>query len=105
VKFLQGTPHIGLGVLDGTLRIPGQGGGAGPVAAGQRGGGAPPQIVTGAPAGQRGGGLRGGGGGGPVQTGPRREVRWLVSVEDDSPLKVIVSSQKGGTAVKDLTVK
>ena len=106
VKFLQGTPHIGLGVLDGTLRIPSPSGGAGPNAPGQRGGGAPPQGRTGAPpAGQRGLGARGGDAAGPAQTGPRREVRWLVAVEGDSPLKVIVTSQKGGTAVKDLTVK
>jgi hypothetical protein len=40
-----------------------------------------------------------------TQTGPRREVKWLVAVEGDSPLKVVVTSQKGGTAVRDLAVK
>jgi len=106
-KFLQGAPHVGLGVLDGTLRIPGQSGTAGTATIGQRGGGAPPQVTTaspGAPSGQRGGGARGGAAQ-PAQTGPRREVKWLVAVEGDAPLKVVVTSQKGGTAVKDLAVR
>jgi len=34
----------------------------------------------------------------------RREVRWLVAVEGESPLKVVVSSQKGGTKVKELGI-
>ena len=38
-------------------------------------------------------------------TGPRREVKWLVAVEGDAPLKIVVTSQKGGTAVKELVVK
>ena len=107
MKFLQGSPHIGLGVLDGTLRIPGQGAVAGPAAAGQRGGGAPPQVTTpraGAPAGQRGRGERAGAAQ-VAQTGPRRDVKWLVAVEGDVLLKVIVTSQKGGTAVKELAVR
>jgi hypothetical protein len=37
-------------------------------------------------------------------TANRREVRWLVAIEGDSPLKVVVSSQKGGTKVKELGV-
>ena len=41
----------------------------------------------------------------PVQTGPRREVRWLVAVEGNAPLKIVVSSEKGGTAVRELTVR
>lgn len=103
-KFLQGTPHIGLGVLDGTLRIPGQAGAPGGASTGQRGGGAPPPAVAAAPAGQRGGGARGGAAQ-PVQSGPRREVKWLVAVEGDAPLKIVLTSQKGGTAVKDLAVR
>ena len=106
-KFLQGTPHIGLGVLDGTMRIPGQGTAAGAATLGPRGGGAPPSVSgppSGAPTGQRGGGARGGAAQ-PAQTGPRREVKWLVALEGDAPLKVVVTSQKGGTAVKDLAVR
>jgi hypothetical protein len=102
-KFLQGSPHIGLGVLDGTLRIPGQAGAPGGASLGQRGGNTPP-AVTAAPAGQRGGGARGGAAA-PVQTGPRREVKWLVAVEGDAPLKIVVTSQKGGTVVKELAVR
>jgi hypothetical protein len=107
MKFLQGSPHIGLGVLDGTLRIPGPGAVAGPAGSGQRGGGAPPQVSTPrarAPAGQRGMGARAGATQ-IAQTGPRREVKWLVAVEGDFLLKVVVTSQKGGTAVKELAVR
>jgi hypothetical protein len=39
------------------------------------------------------------------QTGPKREVTWLVAVEGDAPLKVAVVSQKGGTVVKDVKVR
>jgi len=108
--FLQGEPFTRLGVLDGQMRIPGV-----PAAAqapGQRGtgGGAAPQLtqlmpagMPGFPGGQR--GQRGAEAQRPQQTGPRREVKWLVAVEGGAPLKVIVTSQKGGTAVKELVVK
>lgn len=39
------------------------------------------------------------------QTGPKREVKWLVAVEGDTPLKVVVTSQKGGTKVKDIAIQ
>ena len=42
---------------------------------------------------------------GEKQTGLSREVRWLIAVEGDSPLKLIVSSQKGGTRLKNLEVQ
>jgi hypothetical protein len=51
---------------------------------------------------------RRGGPPGPAQVrqgGARREVRWLVAVEGDSPLKIVVSSQKGGTRVQDVKVR
>jgi len=35
----------------------------------------------------------------------RAEVRWLIGVKGDVPLKIVVSSQKGGTVVKEITVK
>ncbi len=109
IKFLQGDPCQRLGVLDGQMKIPGSEG----VAAGpQRGapaGGAPPTIMPqmppgmpGMPGGQRGMGARPAL---PQPTGPKREVKWLVAIEGDSPLKVVVTSQKGGTAVKELAVK
>ena len=111
LTFLQGEPYQKLGVLDGTLAIPGMGVGAASAAGQRRGaGGGPPQLspqmppgIPGMPAGQR---SPSGGRAAQVQpTGPRREVKWLVAVEGDTPLKVVVSSQKGGTAVKDLAPK
>ena len=36
--------------------------------------------------------------------GNRREVKWLVAIDGDSPLKVVVSSQKGGTKVRELRI-
>jgi uncharacterized Zn-binding protein involved in type VI secretion len=36
--------------------------------------------------------------------GNRREVNWLIAIEGDSPLKVVVSSQKGGTKVRELRI-
>jgi len=38
------------------------------------------------------------------QAGPTRQVTWLVAIEGDSSLKVVLCSQKGGTRVKDLLV-
>jgi hypothetical protein len=40
---------------------------------------------------------------GEKQTGPRREVKWVIAVEGDTPLQVILSSQKGGTKIKSIT--
>jgi len=39
------------------------------------------------------------------QKGPKRTVKWLVAVEGDAPLKVVVTSQKGGTKVKNLSIQ
>jgi len=39
------------------------------------------------------------------QTGNTREVTWLISIEGDSPLKLVLTSQKGGTKVRNLTVR
>jgi hypothetical protein len=36
--------------------------------------------------------------------GTQREVRWVIAVEGKTPLKIVLSSQKGGTVVKDLKV-
>ncbi len=35
----------------------------------------------------------------------RSEVKWIIGVKGDTPLRIVVSSQKGGTVVKELTVK
>jgi len=34
-----------------------------------------------------------------------REVSWLVAVEGDEPLKLVLSSQKGGTVVREITLR
>jgi len=101
IKFLQGDPWQSLGVLDGTMELPG----GGPAA------GAPGQVRTASPAqgpqtaqpramAQAAG--RGGAGG---QAGNTREVSWLVSLDGNTPLKIVLTSQKGGTRVHELTVR
>ncbi|MFH1944892.1 MAG: hypothetical protein ABIK95_04625, partial [Acidobacteriota bacterium] len=102
VRFLQGTPYQILGVLDGTLTIPGVGG--------QRAAAPPDQAQSrmmmfypAAPMGfRRGPSYR------PTEVkegGAGREVKWVIAVEGTTPLKIVVSSQKGGTAVLDLKVR
>jgi hypothetical protein len=39
------------------------------------------------------------------QTGNRRVVSWLVAVEGDAPLKLAVTSQRGGTQARDLVIQ
>jgi hypothetical protein len=104
VTFLQGTPYQRLGVLDGAMRVPGAAAGRG---GGMRAGtpGAPAEEYSPAPPPQF---QRRGGPPGPAQVrtgGARREVRWLVAIEGDSPLKIVVSSQKGGTKAVDVKVQ
>jgi hypothetical protein len=40
-----------------------------------------------------------------TQGGTKRKVKWLIAVEGNTPLKIVVTSQKGGTKVKNLSVK
>jgi len=108
VTYLQGGVWQRLGVLEGTMKIPGVSAAAERPAVGQRGSPPAMPMMPGLPAGKPGfqRGQRGGvETGGPPQTGPRREVKWLVAVEDDVPLKVVATSQKGGTSVRDVVVK
>lgn len=102
VTYLQGGAYQKLGTIDGTLKIPGIV--ERPAAGADQPGGGPPPMMPGRPGmpGQRG---RGAAAAEPPPTGPRRAVKWLVAVEDDAPLKIVVSSQKGGTMVKELTVR
>ena len=104
VTFLQGTPYQRLGVLDGAMKVPS-------AAAGGGGGmrmatpGTPAEEYSPQPPPQF---QRRGGPPGPTQVrqgGARREVRWLVAVEGDSPLKIVVSSQKGGTKAVDVKIQ
>ncbi len=106
ITFLQGSRWLRLGVLEGTMALPASA--ARVAAAGARGGGG-------------GGGQRGGAQAGaaplsqlrvqrtdtpePRQTGNRRVVSWLVAVEGDVPLKLALTSQRGGTTVKDVVIQ
>jgi hypothetical protein len=104
VTFLQGTPYQRLGVLDGAMKVPGPAGGGSERVRGT-GPGAPAEEYSPQPPPQF---QRRGGPPGPTQVrqgGARREVRWLVAVEGDSPLKIVVSSQKGGTKAVDVKVQ
>lgn len=94
VTFLQGDVYQKLGVIQGKLKIPGYK----PIpprdASQQRGfyGMPAPKEPRGEEPEKK-------------EMGSTREVRWLVAVEDNSPLQIVVSSQKGGTQVKSLTIK
>jgi hypothetical protein len=105
ITFLQGTTFQKLGVIDGTMKIPGYSGRSGP---------APPSrqqqmrrmprfIPPGFPMrrmrGQRFQPTQ------VTQGGTKRKVKWLIAVEGNTPLKIVVTSQKGGTKVKNLSVK
>jgi hypothetical protein len=95
ITFLQGTPWQQLGVIDGAMPVPGFS--ASPAGRGE----APPSAAS-PPQG------RGGGRGGATQvrqTGARRTVTWLVAVTGDAPLRVVVSSQKGGTQVATVKIQ
>jgi hypothetical protein len=96
--YLLGTPFQKLGVMEGTMKIPGyEGRGAPPASAQQQSQrrffylpGYPMPFMR-----QR---QRQ-----PTQVhqmGPSRTVTWLVAVEGNAPLKIVVTSQKGGTKVK-----
>jgi len=100
ITFLQGTPYQKLGVLEGKMRIPGyrprreQ-----PSTSQARQRSITPyspmmyrymrQRVSYDQPGEK-------------QTGPGRVVKWVIAVEGDVPLQVILSSQKGGTKVKSI---
>jgi len=105
ITFLEGTRWLRLGVLQGSLPLPPappQGEGArGRGAGGGRGGrqGLPGQLALSQMREQR-----------PEasatrQTGSRRVVSWLVAVEGDAPLKLAVTSQRGGTQARDLVIQ
>ncbi len=101
VTFLQGTPYQRLGFIEGAMRIPGVSSGRGS----RRSETAEDPDYPASPMPQF---RRRGGQAAPAevrQGGSRREVKWLVAVEGDTPLKVLVSSQKGGTDVKDVKVQ
>jgi hypothetical protein len=108
VTFLQGTPFLKLGMLEGVMKIPGYRGREGRAAQpGQpRGYGGFGRFMM-APEIPKQTRLRQKSDERPEEkkTGPTREVKWLVAVEGNSPLKIVVSSQKGGTRVENLTIQ
>lgn len=103
ITFLQGTPYIKLGMLEGNLKIPGYKG-------------TPPPVTQKSsrwrryyrrtryypyerPETDRPGPER------VHQKGSTRQVQWVVALEGKAPLKIIVTSQKGGTRVKQISVQ
>jgi hypothetical protein len=104
VDYLQGTMFQRLGVIDGTERIPGY--------SVQRTAAAPrqqrmqrrmPMMIPGMPMPRmRRSSMQ------PTRVttgGSKRNVKWLVAVEGDAPLKIVVTSQKGGTKVENLRIQ
>jgi hypothetical protein len=109
VKYLQGGVWQSLGTIEGTMVIPEAAGPAAGARAGGPGGqrtaqpaGQPPQMMQMM---QQAQGRAGGAQQAAPQTGNTREVTWLVSIEGNSPLKLVLTSQKGGTKIRELTVR
>jgi hypothetical protein len=100
ITFLQGTPFQGLGVFEGQMEIPGYR--EGTAAGAQPARRMQPRLPPGYP--QPPGRRQSGAAPQQQQRGPSREVSWLIAVDGDTPLKVVVTSQKGGTVVKNLTI-
>jgi len=89
IKFLQGNAWQRLGTIDGTMEIPGYDPADAPTPQ------APQQFM----------GFQGPREEEEPQTGNTREVTWLIAVEGDTPLRIVLSSQKGGTRVRELSVR
>jgi hypothetical protein len=103
ISFLKGTPFMRLGVLGGQMKIPGyREAGVSTPQRGQQAQRMQPTMPPGypQPMDQR----QMGPSRQEQQTGPGREIKWLIAVEGETPLKVVVTSQKGGTAVKSLAI-
>ncbi len=90
VRYLQGSAWQSLGVLEGTMEVPGW---EAPEAAEEEDelGGwyrqmAPPEARV-------------------EGEGNTRTITWLVSLDGNVPLKLVLTSQKGGTRVHNLTVR
>jgi hypothetical protein len=88
IKFLQGNVWQRLGVIEGTMDIPGYDPSTAPELRVPMEFGMPPEEPGAEP-----------------QTGNTREVTWLIAVEGDTPLQIVLSSQKGGTSVRNLSVR
>ncbi len=90
IRFLQGGAWQRLGTIDGAMDVPGYD---------------PESQPAPRPAAQRQFGMFGGAPPANDQTGNTREVTWLIAIEGDTPLKIVLTSQKGGTHVKELSVR
>ena len=102
VKYLQGSMWERIGVLEGTLDIPGMAPSA--PQPGQRRTLNMQNIPAGVPMEMMRQFMQQGSRGG-TDSGSKRELTWLVAVEGDTPLKLVLSSQKGGTRVRDLSIR
>jgi len=90
IKFLQGSTWQSLGVIDGSMELPGYSAATS----------ATPRTMR-QPASQQGDAQQED----AEQVGNQREVTWLVAIEGDTPLKLVLTSQKGGTTVRELSVR
>jgi len=88
IKFLQGRPYQRLGVIDGAMELPGYDPSTAPQPR------TPMQQFGGPPLDDD-----------EPQTGNTREVTWLIAVEGETPLKLVLPSQKGGTVVRNLSIR
>ncbi|MFC2118365.1 hypothetical protein ACFLSY_06965 [Bacteroidota bacterium] len=94
ITFLQGSAFQKIGVLEGQMKIPGfktdatPGRGQNGRGERQRRMGQSQNVSNIIP-----------------QKGPKRDVKWLIAVEGDTPIKIMVTSQKGGTDIKNLSIK
>jgi hypothetical protein len=86
LTYLHGSAWMQLGIIDGTMEIPGYEPAGMPGFVQRRGQQRLPQPEI-------------------EKTGNTREITWLVAMKGDSPLKVVVTSQKGGTKVRELTIR
>ncbi len=100
VKFLQGGAWQALGTIDGAMEIPGY------EPERPRGGSQAQQMPANIPAEYRQAWLQQyGGGDAQAQSGNTREVTWLVALEGNPSLELVLTSQKGGTHVRELSVR
>lgn len=102
ITYLQGTPYQRLEVLEGALKIPGYLGGGPDMAEREA-----PETMMFMPPGYPMRGRRRPEAG-PTEVkegGAKRQVKWLIAVEGSPPLKLVVTSQKGGTFIRNLEVQ
>ncbi len=101
VTFLQGSAWQRLGSLEGTMAVPGY---TAP-AAGSRGAAARGGMPMGMPAGMPAFMMQQAGGDEVSGAGNTRTVRWLIALEGDAPIQLVLSSQKGGTVVTQVPIR